>query len=355
MKGRIGFDRYTITHRGFSPEATLRFAKAHRFDGVQFLDAASIDESLDADGLANFRRLAAELDLYVEAGIPSPNPARRSRELERPVSVRETAEFLAPHVDALAVLGCRHARAYIGDRHDRFRTDTPWEAQVAASLEVIREITPRLKRCGIRLALETHADLTAGEILALLDRLDPDVAGVTLDTGNLAMRLDDPLAAAERLAPFVVMTHVKDMVLAFTARGLCWQARPVGSGILPIPDILAAVLRARPDIALSIELHPRIYDLPIYDPRWLGFFPDLRPESLAAVVRLAAECERRYGEGSLSRPEAVEAIPWELRDLDWLASSLGYLRSVIPTLIESACDLAATTAGRSPSPEAPSP
>jgi sugar phosphate isomerase/epimerase len=355
MKARIGFDRYTVAQRGFSPEATLRFAKAHRFDGVQFLDAAAIDKSLDVEALANFRRLAAELGLYVEAGIPSPNPVRRSRELDHRVSAHEMAEFLAPHVEALAALGCRNARAYVGDRHDRFRTDTPWDAQVSATVEVIREITPRLKGCGVRLALETHADLTAGEMRALLDRLDPEVAGVTLDTGNLAMRLDDPLAAAESLAPFIVMTHVKDVVLAFTTRGLCWQARPVGSGILPIPDILAAVLRARPDIALSIELHPRIYDLPIYDPRWLAFFPDLRPESLAAVVRLAAECERRYAEGSLTRPEAIEAIPWESRDLDWLASSLGYLRSVVPTLIESACDLAATTAAHSPSPEAQSP
>ena len=162
------------------------------------------------------------------------------------------------------------------------------------------------------------------------------------------MRLDDPLEAAERLAPFVLATHIKDAVLAFTARGLCWQARPVGSGILPLPDMLTAILRRRPSIALSIELHPRTYDLPIYDPRWLGFFPDLRPESLAAVVRLAAECERRYAEGSLRRPEVVEAIPWADRDLDWLASSLGYLRSVVPTLIESACDPAAKHAALQP-------
>lgn len=355
MTARIGFDRYTIQHRGFSPEATLRFAVAHRFDGVQFINPASIDESLDSGVLEGFRRKADELGLYLEVGLPSPNPARRSRELGRPVSVREVADGLAPHVEALAALGCRHARIYVGDRHDRFRTDFPWEAQVAGSLEVIRELTPRLVGCGIRLAVETHADLTAVEMLALLDRLDPQVAGVTLDTGNLAMRLDDPLATAQLLAPFVVATHVKDMVLAFTPRGLCWQARPVGSGVLPIPDILAALLRTRPDLTLSIELHPRTYDLPIYDPRWLSFFPDLRPESLAAVVRLAAECERRYAERSLDRPEDVEAIPWASRDLDWLASSLGYLRSVVPTLIESACAPAATNAAFSPSPEAPSP
>lgn len=348
---RIGFDRYTIEHRGFSPEATLRFALAHRFDGVQFLDPTSIDASLDPRALGGFRRLAGELGLYLEAGLPSPNPARWARERGRPVAPAAVADAMAPHVEALAALGCRHARIFLGDRHDRFRVDAPWEAQLAGSLEVIRAMTPRLVGFGIRLAIETHADLTAAEMLDVLSRLDPAIAGVTLDTGNLAMRLDDPLAAAERLAPWVVSTHLKDMVLAFTPRGLCWQARPVGSGILPIPDMLAALLRARPDLTLSIELHPRTYDLPIYDPRWLAYFPGLRPDSLAAVVRLTAECERRYAEGSLDRPEEVEAIPWASRDLDWLASSLGYLRSVVPTLIDSACDPAATPAAPPPLPE----
>ncbi len=355
MKARIGFDHYTIAHRGFTAEATLRFARAHRFDGVQFLDAASIDESLDPAAMAEFRGLADELGLYVEAGLPCPNPCRRSRELGRPVPPAELAGELVPHLEALAALGCGHARVYIGDRHDRFRTDMPWRDQIAATLSVLRELTPRLADRGIRLAIETHADLTVAELLDVVEQLDPRVAGITLDTGNLAMRLDDPLAAAGKLARYVVATHVKDMALAFTPRGLCWQARPVGSGILPMPDILAAVLRARPDIALSIELHPRIYDLPIYDPRWLAFFPELRPDALAAVVQLAARCERRYAAGSLDRPEPIEDIPWPARDLDWLASSLGYLRSVVPTLIDSACDPAATDAAHSPSPEAPRP
>jgi hypothetical protein len=155
---------------------------------------------------------------------------------------------------------------------------------------------------------------------------------VTLDTGNLVMRLDDPVRAAERLAPHVLSTHVKDCVLECSSRGLRWQARPVGSGILPMPDLLAPLLRANPGLCLSIELHPRTYDLPVHDPSWLAFFPGLAPESLAAVVRLAEACEARYESGFFERPEAVEAVPWPERDLDWLASSLGYLRSVVPVL-----------------------
>ena len=50
-------------------------------------------------------------------------------------------------------------------------------------------------------AIETHADLTVDEILGLLDRLGPEVAGVTLDTGNLVMRLDDPVARRRAAGP----------------------------------------------------------------------------------------------------------------------------------------------------------
>jgi sugar phosphate isomerase/epimerase len=332
MRARIGFDHYTISHRGLSPEQTLEFAGSRGLDGVQFLEPSVIDPGLDPARLAAFRRSADALGQYLELGLPSPNPLRRAREVGRSVAAAELARELGPHVQAIAALGCRSARVYVGDRHDRFRTDVPWPGQVDATREVLEILTPQLLSLDVRLAIETHADFTTTELLDLLGRLDPRAFGVTLDTGNLLMRLDDPVEAAARLAPSVLCTHIKDAILAFTPRGLCWQARPVGSGILPLPDMLAPLIRARPEVPLTIELHPRTYDLPIYDPRWLAFFPGLQPHSLASVVRLAVLCEEQFASGTLARPEAVEAIPWAGRDLDWLASSLGYLRSVVPAL-----------------------
>jgi 3-oxoisoapionate decarboxylase len=334
VRMRVGLDHYSIAHRGFTAEQTLEFARAHQFDGVQFEEPALIHPGLDRKRLAEYRARAEAMGLYLEVGLPSPNPVRRSRELGYRVDAAELAADLVPHLEAVSALECRHARVYVGDRHDRFRPEHPWTGQIEATIEVIARLTPRLKDLGIRLAIENHADLTGDELVAVLDRLDPEVAGVTLDTGNIVMRLDDPIELTERLAPRVVATHIKDAVLAFTPRGLCWQARPAGSGILPLADILAALIHHAPSVTFSIELHPRIYDLPIYDRKWLAHFPALRPESLAAVVCLAAQAEARYSEGSLPRPEAVEAIPWAQRDLDWLASSLGFLRSVVSTLAE---------------------
>ena len=332
MGARIGFDHYTIAHRGLSPEAVLEFATARGFDGVQFLEPAALDAGLAPARLDAIRRHADRLGLYFEVGLPSPNPVRASRAVGRSVSAEEHARSLAPHIDAVAALGCRYARLYVGDRHDRFRTDVCWEAQQSASAEVLRLLAPQLRSLEVRVAIETHADLTTDETLALVDRVGADVAGVVVDTGNLLMRLDDPVRAAERLAPHVLATHVKDAVLAFTSRGLCWQARPIGSGVVPMGEVLTPLLAANPSLNLSVELHPRTYDLPIYDRSWLDFFPRLRPHELAAVVRLAAECERRFADGFVPRPEVVESVPWAERDLDWLARSLAYLRPLVARL-----------------------
>jgi sugar phosphate isomerase/epimerase len=329
---RIGLEAYTIEHRALTVEQMLAFAREHRLDGVQFVGPSTLSPGLEPGRLLEVRRLADAHGLALEVGIPSLNPARRSRLEGRPVGVAEHARDLARHVEAAGILGCRQARVYLGDRHDRFRTDIGWADQLEASRGVLELLAPTLRDHKIVAAVETHADATADELLALLDAFPPEVLGVTIDTGNLAMRLDDPLEAVERLAPRVRATHIKDAILAFTPRGLCWQARPVGSGIMPMPDLLSILHRANPDLLLSIELHPRTYDLPIFEPAWLAFFPELRPGSLAAVVRLAAACERRFAAGSLARPEVVEAIPWADRDLDWLASSLGYLRAIVAML-----------------------
>jgi 3-oxoisoapionate decarboxylase len=329
---KIGFDAYTIEHRGLTVEETLDFACEHRLEGVQFLEPSVLDPELAPDRLAEIRRLADTRGLALELGLPSPNPTRRSRLGESAKSAAEHAEDLSRHVEAVAILGCRHARVYLGDRHDRFRTDVSWKVQLDASTDVLKRLEPALRDHGVALAIETHADATSVELRAILDRFAPEVVGVTIDTGNLPMRLEDPVVALERLAPRVLATHLKDAVLAFTPRGLCWQSRPVGSGILPMPELLAILHRANPSLMLSIELHPRTYDLPIFEPAWLAFFPDLDPNSLASVVRMAAACEHRYAKGSLARPEVVEAVPWAERDLDWLASSVGYLRAIVMML-----------------------
>lgn len=328
----IGLDDLTIAHRELTPDALLDLVVERRLDGVQLHDPTAIDPELRPEALQRFRERVESLGLYLEIGVPSPNPSRCLARDAEPLDPRAHAAALAPRLEAVATLGCRHTRVFLGNRHDRFRREPSWAAQLEATREVLLHLRPLLKSMGVRLALETHADATSFELLRLIDAVGVDVLGVILDIGNLPMRLEDPLEATERLAPLVLGVHAKDAVLAFHERGLRWQARPVGSGILPITEVLAKVDQASPSVNVSIELHPRTYDLPVYDPNWLAHFPDLTPAAMMAVVRLASECERRYREGTLERPEAVETIPWEQRDLEWVARSAGYLRPITQLL-----------------------
>lgn len=326
---RIGLDLYTIGHLDASIDEALAFAAARGLDGVQVLEPRAIDPGLDPARLAAFRERAAAVGLAVEVGLPSPNPHGLLSPPEAPADPAARADWFRPQLEAVAALGLPHARAFVAARHDRFRVDPPWTEQRRATAAVLRAMRADLLRLGLRLAIETHADQTADEILDLIAEVGDDVLGVTLDLGNLPMRLDDPLDAAERLAPHVLMTHAKDCALTFSPRGLRWQARPLGEGCVPVPEILSILRRASPDLMLSIELHPRTYDLPIFDPSWLAYFPGLRPSSLAAVVRLAADCERRYADGTMPRPEAVEAIPWPERAEAWIERSATFLRGII--------------------------
>jgi sugar phosphate isomerase/epimerase len=327
---RIGLDCYTIGHRRLSPVESLEFAASLQLDGVQFLEPSALDPDLAPDRLASIRREADARGLYLEIGLPSPNPFGQLSPPDAPPDPVGRASWFRPHLEAVAALGLSHARIFIGNRHDRFRADPPWPRQCEAAAQTLRAMRADLLALGLRLGVETHADLTCDEVLRLIDAVGDDVLGVTLDTGNLPMRLDEPLLVVERLAPLVVMTHTKDAALAFTGRGLCWQARPVGEGCIPIPEILALLHRHHPGLNLSIELHPRTYDLPIFDPTWLAFFPTLSPASLAAVVRLAVDCERRFADGTMPRPSEIEALPWPDRADPWITRSAATLRSLVP-------------------------
>ncbi len=326
---KIGWDHYTIAHRNLAPLDALALAKSHGALGMQFLEPEAVAPGLDPDALDALRNGAASMEMYLEIGLPCPNPYRASRLEGSEISTTDMAARLTPHVEAAARLGVKHARIYVGDRHDRFRLDPDWPTQLEATQRVLRKLAPALRSNHLRLAVETHADLTVEEMLRFLDGIDPDITGVTLDTGNLAMRLQEPVRAAERLAHRVLCTHLKDAVLDFSTRGLRWQARPVGTGVVPIDAIVQILRKANPHLNLSVELHPRIYDLPIFDSSWLAFFPDLTPAGLAAIVKLAAKTEQRINLGTISPLDEVEAIPWTERDLAGLDQSIAYLRQLI--------------------------
>jgi 3-oxoisoapionate decarboxylase len=343
---KLGLDQYTIHHLSLNARGVLDFAAERGLDGVQFGSPLQLSSTLDSDEIRAVRAYADAHGLYLEMGIPCINPHQAARHFRA-----EPETFLA-QLEALmraaALAGVSCLRTFIGgqfqalpDRvvrrmddlwNDSSRPETPWAQQLADSTTVLKQLAPAARELGVRLALEPHLDATSFQLLRIIEEVGDDVVGICLDTANVMLRMEDPLAAARRLAPYILMTHTKDAVLLFHEEGLRWQSRPCGQGAVPFPDLLQLLALHAPDVNLSIEDHPGLYELPIYEPEWIATFVDLTPYELATLLRRAWMTGRRQSSRRQEDPEVLETIPWEERVLPRLDSGIRYLRDLLDEL-----------------------
>ena len=126
-------------------------------------------------------------------------------------------------------------------------------------------------KVGCRFAIETGPE-KAATLRAFLDSLGCRSMCVNLDPANLAMVAgDDPVAAVKTLAPYIVHTHAKDgrmiayhdpeIIYDFFADGGigdlrledCFQELPLGQGVVPWGEYLAALRGIGYDGYLTIE------------------------------------------------------------------------------------------------------
>lgn len=340
---KIGLDQYTIHHLPLDARGVLDFAAARGLEGVQFGSPLQLSATLDPEEIRAARAEADARGLYLELGIPSVNPHQAAPHLRaEPGGFAARLEEL---MRAAAVAGVRSLRTFIGSQaqpvpdsvvrrmdgmqHDPARPDVPWDRQLADTTEVLRALAPAARELGVRLALEPHMDATSFQLLRIIETVGADVVGICLDTANVMLRMEDPLEAARRLAPHVLMTHVKDAALLFHDSGLRWQCRPCGQGSVPFPEILAELAHHAPDLTLSIEDHAGLYELPIYEPDWIVTFTDLTPAELALLLRRAWATGRRLSTRRPEDPEVLETIPWSERVLPRLDSGIRYLKDLL--------------------------
>ncbi|MHB1004782.1 MAG: sugar phosphate isomerase/epimerase family protein [Chloroflexota bacterium] len=335
---KIGTDQYTIHHlTGLAGVGVLELARTHGLEGVQFLDIRRVSPTLDAGQLREAGQYARQYDLYMEIGIPCPNPHRAA-----PLGLQDgdgdLVLGLSRHLDIIArtCVGSRAVRCFIGGPGDRFKTAVPWEQQVRDTMAVVTRLRPQLRDLGLRLAFETHADITSFEAIRLVEELGLDVAGICLDTGNLFIGVEDPLLATRRAAPYTVTTHIKDGILFFGDDGLVYNPRACGEGALPLRQIVEVLYQANPDLNLSIEDHGRLFAVPIFNDALLGSFPDLSAMELAHLVRVARDCERKIATGEIADPATLEVIPWETQALDRLDTGAKHLREIMAAVSQAA-------------------
>lgn len=166
---------------------------------------------------------------------------------------------LVRHIEYAKELGATAMRIVGGS----WRTKPPrWSVHRKQMLAALRRIVHKAEQVGMVLALENHLDLTAEQMRELMRTIDSPYLGVCLDTANNLRIYEYPVEVAEKLAPWVRATHIKD-ITAYRGDPRTfgfWPSVPLGEGAVEIPRILEILRDAHYSGLLAIEidyLHPR--------------------------------------------------------------------------------------------------
>ncbi len=358
---KIGIDGLKLpeaSKRG--PLGCLDLARDLGLSGLFFSTILDMSPTLDPGELADVRRHADDLGMYLEAGLGKVNPFCSAEAPQyRAIGNGDILAGFRRMMEASAAIGCFELWISMGNFKpvypgrlavDRFRTDVAWADQLAATERFLLKLAPIARDLGLHMNMETHDEITSFEIVRMIEAVGADAMGVVLDTANGLQRGEHPVFAARRLAPFVRQTHIRNAYVAHAPGGLDFQPRGLAEGVVDLAQILPILAAANPALNLSLETEPSVADRPrskanlrqcieIHDPGWLAGHPDLTVVELAAYLELIHGFEERVHSG-----EVLDWAGYQTRHfgyptyehqtfgfdeaLDFIRDNVAYLRTI---------------------------
>jgi len=261
------------SYMGFwRPQDTIEF-----LNHCHALGAAGVQCNISGDP-AKVRARAEELGMYVEAWVPLPHNGD--------TSALETALKRAQEAGAVALRSaCLSSR-----RYETFHSLDQWHEFIKTSDESITAALPVLERYKIPLGLENHKDWTADEMCHLLQKHSSEYLGSCLDFGNNISLLDDPMYVVEKLAPYTVSTHLKNMAVEPYDDGFLLSEVVLGEGFLDLQRMISLVRAARPKTNFSLEMITRDpLKVPCLTDSYWTTFPDRSGLYLARTLKLVQQ------------------------------------------------------------------
>jgi sugar phosphate isomerase/epimerase len=326
---KLGVDVFSLRFNDWSAHELLDYAHSIGVDVVHFSEVHFF-ESLDRSYLEQVKRHADELGIGIEVGMASICPTSTTFSPARGTASEQLVEML--HVAAL--MESPALRCYMGSNADR-RTDLPFDAHQAATVETLQSVRSLALELGVKIAIENHAgDMQGRELAALIERAGPDFVGACIDTGNPLWVAESPFVTLEHVAPYVLMCHVRDTALWRHPLGAVAQWVAIGEGTIGIDEWTHVFRQRCPDAIYTLEvitsLAPRV--LNYLEPEFWSVYPHTPAAEFARFLQLV-ETGRPYTKPILTAdaasmpPEYRAALARQQRTK--LEQSVRYCRDVL--------------------------
>lgn len=300
---RVGLDAYTLRESRLDVWQLIDWVVAHRLEGMQV--SYKLVEPLSANQVEDVVARNEDLDLYLELAGPSINPNRAGR------TVSEVVAEWAALLPLAASIGAPLVNTAFGLLTERTSLSPTLEVQIQQSTDVLRQLASLGEAHNVAITVELHVDLTSHELVRIIEAVDSPFVGVNLDTANACGLMEDPVEAAERLAPYTQTAHLKDTCIYPAPGGYNWQGGSVlGRGVVDLPTIVDILYRANPDINLNIEDSGGFLHIPVDDPQFFDSLTELTPQQVMSFNRLLREGEAQVRSGQQPTPEESEQMAW---------------------------------------------
>jgi len=208
-------------------------------------------------------------------------------ELRLPKTESDLAAFEA-EVRQTREAGASVARSVFtnGRRYEAFSTLEAFRAFHEKAQQTMALIEPVLKKHGLKLAIENHKDHTTEELVGMMKAISSEWIGVLVDTGNNLALMEEPHAVVEALAPFALSVHLKDMAVQASDDGFLLSEVPLGTGMLDLPRMIAALRKANPGIVINLEMATRDpLRIPCLTDGYFATFPKRKATHLDAAMQ----------------------------------------------------------------------
>ena len=247
---KLGFDNFSVRAFDWKAPQLIDYAASLKVDTLLLSDL-DVYESLEADYLSKVAAQARDAGIELQAGTGSICPTSKSYNEKRWGKAEDHARLL---IRTARQLGTSVARCYLGSGRDR-DSEGGIHHHMEAMAKVLKAVQGEAEDAGVRIAIENHAgDMQSWELVELIKEAGESFVGATMDPGNAAWTLEDPMLNLETLGPYVVTTGIRDTAVWETDQGAMAMWANMGQGNTDWPAYVRRFGELCPDVPFVLEI-----------------------------------------------------------------------------------------------------